>query len=96
MCFEEFLERERKLGRLQLTFDDASGKRALLHGHCHQKAFNAMSAVEQALRLVPGLTVEQIISSCCGMAGAFGYEAEHFDVRLADMTSKRRPASTVT
>jgi FAD/FMN-containing dehydrogenase/Fe-S oxidoreductase len=101
LLFEEFLARERKLGRLQLTFDDASGKRALLHGHCHQKAFNAMSAVEHALRLVPGLAVEQIVSSCCGMAGAFGYEAEHFDVsmRMAEaslLPSVRKAASDTT
>ena len=58
LLFEEFLARESKRGRLQLTFDRCAGKRVLLHGHCHQKAFDAMSAVEQALRLVPGLAVE--------------------------------------
>ena len=56
--------------------------KALLHGHCHQKAFGAMSAVEAALRLVPGLAVETIETSCCGMAGAFGYEAEHYDASI--------------
>jgi Fe-S oxidoreductase len=56
--------------------------KALLHGHCHQKAFGAMPAVERALRLVPGLEVETIESSCCGMAGAFGYEARHYDVSM--------------
>jgi Fe-S oxidoreductase len=55
----------------------------LLHGHCHQKAFAGMGAVESVLRLVPELTVETIESSCCGMAGAFGYEAEHFDISMA-------------
>ena len=82
LLFEEFLMRESELGRLQLPFVDSTGKRVLLHGHCHQKAFNAMSSVERALRLVPGLAVEQIVSSCCGMAGAFGYEAEHFDISM--------------
>ena len=57
--------------------------RALLHGHCHQKAFGAMDAVETALRLVPELKVETVDSSCCGMAGAFGYEAEHYETSLA-------------
>ena len=54
-----------------------------LHGHCHQKAFGAMQAVEAALKLVPGLTVKPIVSSCCGMAGAFGYQAETYDTSLA-------------
>jgi len=92
LLFEEFLDREKKLGRLRLPFNDASGTRALLHGHCHQKAFNTMSAVEQALRLVPGLAVEQVASSCCGMAGAFGYEAEHFDVSMRMAEASLLPA----
>ena len=58
-------------------------KRALLHGHCHQKAFDAMGEVESALRLVPELAVETVESSCCGMAGAFGYDADTIDVSLA-------------
>ncbi len=57
-------------------------KTALLHGHCHQKAFNAMSAVEATLRRVPELHVETVESSCCGMAGAFGYAAETFAISL--------------
>ncbi len=80
--FEEFLVDELDAGRLQLPLQSVDGQRALLHGHCHQKAFAAMPAVERALRLVPGLQVETIESSCCGMAGAFGYEAEHFDVSM--------------
>ncbi len=82
LLFEEFLAREHAAGRLKLPFAHAPGKRALLHGHCHQKAFGVMSSVEQTLRLIPGLEVETVTSSCCGMAGAFGYEAEHFDVSL--------------
>jgi Fe-S oxidoreductase len=82
LLFEEFLARESELGRLQLTFADCAGQRVLLHGHCHQKAFDAMSSVERTLRLVPGLAVEQVVSSCCGMAGPFGYEAEHFDTSM--------------
>ena len=53
-----------------------SPDKALLHGHCHQKSFGAFKPVEQMLRLVPGLKVETIESSCCGMAGAFGYGAD--------------------
>ena len=55
-------------------------KKALLHGHCHQKAFDAMGAVEATLRLIPQLSVETIESSCCGMAGSFGYDAATIDV----------------
>jgi Fe-S oxidoreductase len=58
-------------------------KRALVHGHCHQKAFDVFSPVETVLRLVPELAVEAIESSCCGMAGAFGYHADTIDVSLA-------------
>ena len=60
-----------------------AGKRALLHGHCHQKAFGVMPALESTLRLVPGLEVETVASSCCGMAGAFGYEAAHYETSMA-------------
>ena len=82
LLFEEFLVREQKEGRLVLPLAPLPQK-ALLHGHCHQKSFAAMAAVEGALRLVPELQVETIQSSCCGMAGAFGYDAETIDVSLA-------------
>ena len=51
-------------------------RKAKLHGHCHQKAEAVMGPVEATLRKIPGLEVEVIDSSCCGMAGAFGYQAE--------------------
>ena len=82
LLLEEFLAREADEGRLALPLAPAPGK-AYLHGHCHQKAFGAMGAVERALRLVPGLEVEAIASSCCGMAGAFGYQSETYDVSMA-------------
>jgi Fe-S oxidoreductase len=56
--------------------------RALLHGHCHQKALLGTRATLDALRLIPGLQVSEIPSGCCGMAGSFGYEAEHYEVSL--------------
>jgi len=80
--FEEFIARELEAGRFKLKLKSLPQKKALLHGHCHQKAFAVMPAVERALRLVPGLTVETIESSCCGMAGSFGYEAEHYEISL--------------
>ena len=80
--FEEFLAREHEAGRLELKLGPLREKKALLHGHCHQKAFDAMPAVQKVLKLIPGLEVEAIESSCCGMAGAFGYEAAHYDVSM--------------
>jgi FAD/FMN-containing dehydrogenase/Fe-S oxidoreductase len=60
----------------------------LLHGHCHEKAFDAMGAVQRALALVPGLKVSTVETSCCGMAGSFGYESEHAAVsmQMAEMS----------
>jgi Fe-S oxidoreductase len=80
--FEEFLTREQKEKRLNLPLRPLD-RRALLHGHCHQKAFAVMGSVESALRLIPDLQVETVESSCCGMAGSFGYHAETIDVSLA-------------
>jgi Fe-S oxidoreductase len=82
VTFEEFLARDAKAGRLNLSLK-AIADRALVHGHCHQKAFDVFSPVEAVLRLIPGLTVEPIESSCCGMAGAFGYAADTIDVSKA-------------
>jgi FAD/FMN-containing dehydrogenase/Fe-S oxidoreductase len=100
MLFEEFLAREADAGRLKLKLKALSQKKALLHGHCHQKAFDVMPAVQKTLRLVPQLEVESIESSCCGMAGSFGYEAEHYDVSMkmaeASLLPKVRAADTAT
>ncbi|QCI66469.1 FAD-binding and (Fe-S)-binding domain-containing protein [Phreatobacter stygius] len=83
VLFEEFIAAEAKAGRLALPLKALPQAKALLHGHCHQKAFDAMGAVEGTLRLVPGLAVETVESSCCGMAGAFGYHRDTIDVSLA-------------
>jgi len=80
--FEEFLAREAAAGRLRLPLRRVSDK-ALVHGHCHQKSFDAFGAVTSVLKLVPDLAVEPIESSCCGMAGSFGYAAGTIDVSLA-------------
>ncbi|HEY6863333.1 MAG TPA: FAD-linked oxidase C-terminal domain-containing protein, partial [Burkholderiales bacterium] len=79
---EEFLVREKKAGRVDLKLKGNGAKKALLHGHCHQKAFGAMGAVEQVLKWIPGLEVETVQSSCCGMAGSFGYEAAHYEISM--------------
>ncbi len=83
LLFEEFLERKSP----RIPLGSLGPRRALLHGHCHQKAFGIMPEAEAALRLVPDLEVETIPSGCCGMAGAFGYEAAHYDIsmRMAEL-----------
>ncbi len=80
--FEEFLARELQAGRLDLKLGPLPEKRALLHGHCHQKAFDAVRPVQRILALIPNLKVELIESSCCGMAGSFGYEASHYETSM--------------
>src|SRR5271170_83544 len=82
LLFEEFVARERDAGRFKIELAPIAAK-ALLHCHCHQKSFGAMAATEKALRLIPGLDVQTIDSSCCGMAGAFGYQAETYEMSLA-------------
>ncbi|MFH1343648.1 MAG: FAD-linked oxidase C-terminal domain-containing protein [Pseudomonadota bacterium] len=81
LLFEEFLVREAEAGRLSLPLGPVAAK-AMVHGHCHQKSFGAFKPVEQVLRLVPGLNVETIESSCCGMAGAFGYGADTYKTSM--------------
>jgi FAD/FMN-containing dehydrogenase/Fe-S oxidoreductase len=80
--FEEFVSGERAEGRFALPLAAMPGKTVLLHGHCHQKAFGTAAAAADALRLIPELKVETFDSTCCGMAGAFGMEAEHYDVSM--------------
>jgi FAD/FMN-containing dehydrogenase/Fe-S oxidoreductase len=84
LLLEEFLAREAAAGRL----DALKGKLkplatpVLVHGHCHQKAFGAVSPVLEVLKLIPGVQPQLIESSCCGMAGSFGYEAKHHAVSM--------------
>jgi len=77
LLFEEFLAHTP--GKLEFK---PTPQQVLLHGHCHQKAFDVMPAVEKVLGMVPGLKVSTVQTGCCGMAGSFGYEAEHRDVSL--------------
>jgi FAD/FMN-containing dehydrogenase/Fe-S oxidoreductase len=82
LMFEEFVVRELHAGRFALNLRPAVHP-VLVHGHCHQKAFGGMPQVLEVLRLIPGAEPKLIESSCCGMAGSFGYEAEHFDISMA-------------
>ena len=84
LLFEEFFVREAQAGQLdalkaQITPVD---RPVLLHGHCHQKAFDAVTPVMEVLRWIPGAKPQLIESSCCGMAGSFGYEAKHYEVSM--------------
>jgi FAD/FMN-containing dehydrogenase/Fe-S oxidoreductase len=81
--FEEFLVRETSAGRMDLKLQPLEASRVWVHGHCHQKAFDAFWPVQAVLGWIPGLDVKVIESSCCGMAGSFGYEAEHFEASNA-------------
>ncbi len=82
LLLEEFLAREAAAGRIAGPIGKRRAK-VLLHGHCHQKAFGAMGSVGAALALIEGLEVETVESSCCGMAGAFGYGADTHEVSMA-------------
>ncbi len=87
MLLSEFLAREKidlKLQPLTAT--------AHVHGHCHQKSFGAFPDTLAALRQVPGLTVKPIASSCCGMAGSFGYQVETQDISRAMAEAALLPA----
>jgi FAD/FMN-containing dehydrogenase/Fe-S oxidoreductase len=91
LLFEEFLAAEHAAGKWRPAFEPVK-RQVLLHGHCHQKAFGVMSAAASVLALIPGLEVRQVESSCCGMAGNFGYEAEHFDISMKMAEAALLPA----
>ena len=79
--FEEYIAREMDAGRWDLAVSPIEAK-ALIHGHCHQKALGGMDAVHTALSQVPGLEAQAIETGCCGMAGAFGYCSENLDASI--------------
>jgi Fe-S oxidoreductase len=81
LMFEEFLAREARAGRFAPALKPAS-RTMRVHGHCHQKAFGVIQPVLEVLKLIPAAAPELIESSCCGMAGSFGVEAEHHAVSL--------------
>lgn len=90
---EEFLTELVDGGDVTLAFDaDAVPERILVHGHCYQKALTGTTALLQMLCLLPNVTVEEIPSGCCGMAGAFGYEREHYEISMACGEDRLFPA----
>ena len=82
LMFEEFLAKAAKAGDLDPLKQQLQpeARKLLVHAHCHQKAMGADVGIADVLRLIPDAQVEMIESSCCGMAGAFGYEVEHIDI----------------
>ncbi|MGA5133628.1 FAD-binding and (Fe-S)-binding domain-containing protein [Streptomyces olivoreticuli] len=90
---EELLSAAVKEGRLRLREDSwPAGRRLLYHGHCHQKAEVGTAATIELLKLIPGAQVEELDAGCCGMAGSFGFESEHYAVSMAVGDDRLFPA----
>ncbi|WP_031301294.1 FAD-binding and (Fe-S)-binding domain-containing protein [Sphingobacterium paucimobilis] len=82
MLIEEFLVSESKKGNISPAMFDESKRQILLHTHCQQKAWKLQGYTEHALKIMKGATVKVIPSGCCGMAGSFGYEREHYKLSM--------------
>ncbi len=92
LTFESFLAREAEAGRLDHLNWTTEDRTLLLHGHCHQKALVGTGPSERILQLPPGYSVRTLDTSCCGMAGSFGYEREHHDISLKMAEWRLAPA----
>lgn len=79
---EEFLLQEFEAKRINASSFTQKSQLVKLHGHCYQKSLNALTPTEKMLALPQNYTVELIPSGCCGMAGSFGYEADHYEVSM--------------
>lgn len=80
--FDEWLSGQITRGTVYASAFTSAKRRIKLHGHCHQKALSSVDATARILRLPSNYTVDVIPSGCCGMAGAFGYEREHYDISM--------------
>lgn len=90
---EELLVEAIDAGRLRLRSGSRfAGRRILFHGHCHQKAEVGTAATMALLQRIPGAQVVEIDSGCCGMAGSFGFESEHYDLSLTIAEDRLLPA----
>jgi FAD/FMN-containing dehydrogenase/Fe-S oxidoreductase len=100
LMVDEFITREASAGKIKLEFNE-NPRKILFHGHCQQKASFGTERTLEMLRLIPNCTVEEVDSGCCGMAGSFGYEVEHYDlsIQLAEMSLapavRSAPAETI-
>jgi Fe-S oxidoreductase len=79
---DEFLASEIERGEIKKTSFTSETKKLVLHGHCQQKAIGSLAATQKILSLPTNFSVEAIPSGCCGMAGSFGYEKEHYDISM--------------
>ncbi len=91
VTFETFVANAVREGA-RIAWRNGDPPKFLVHGHCHQKAFASFDDTLAALRAVPGASVDAVESSCCGMAGSFGYERAHYDVSLAMGEASLLPA----
>lgn len=82
LLLEEFLEREMKAGRITRASFTTESRKILFHGHCHQKALASTQSSLFVLNFPGNYTCTEIPSGCCGMAGAFGFEKEHFEISM--------------
>jgi FAD/FMN-containing dehydrogenase/Fe-S oxidoreductase len=89
---EELLVEAIDSGRLTLGTSWLTGRRILYHGHCHQKAEVGTAATVALLRLIPGVEVVELDAGCCGMAGSFGFESEHYDISMTVGDDRLFPA----
>ncbi len=92
VLFEEFLEQELHEGKVDLAFRPGPAE-LLLHGHCHQKAMGLVAPAKALLSRVPGSTVVDLDAGCCGMAGSFGYQRDHFEVSQKIAERRLLPAA---
>ena len=88
---DAFIAAEMAAGRVELAFDETP-RHVLFHGHCQQKATFSTAGTLAMLSSIPNCTVEEVDSSCCGMAGSFGYEAEHYDLSIKLVERSLAPA----
>lgn len=91
LSFEQYMVQLVTTGTWQPSFTRET-RQVILHGHCHQKALTGTAATRQALSLPPHYTVTELDTSCCGVAGSFGYEAEHSDISLKMAQRRLLPA----
>jgi len=82
LMFDEFFEREMIAGKISSGQFTNKAETIKLHGHCHQKALASVAPTKAMLSLPANYKVEEIKSGCCGMAGSFGYEAEHYEISI--------------
>ncbi len=82
LLFDEFIEREYKKGNISKELFSDEQKYIKLHGHCHQKSLASIAPTKFMLEIPENYKIEEIKSGCCGMAGSFGYEKEHYDLSM--------------